>query len=88
MGIYLYLSNILYDMHINEASSSLASPDYKNFLRLHVHSKGVTVYPVGIRTVPRKWAQQQQADKTWTFTGGKIEPFLIEPPIHILNENL
>jgi hypothetical protein len=89
MGTYLYFTNLLFGMHINEASSSLASPDYKNFLRLHVHPKGVTVYPVGIKQVPRKWQQQyNEKEENYSFTGGSIEAFLIEKPIHILNDQL
>ncbi|WP_170970966.1 metallophosphoesterase [Ilyomonas limi] len=89
MGVYLYVSNLLFNMHINEASSSLASPDYKNFLRLHVHKDGVTVYPVGIKKVPRKWQQHYNKDKdTYSFTGAVVESALIEEPIHILNNQL
>jgi hypothetical protein len=88
MGTYLYLSNRLFNMHINEASSSLASPNYKNFLRLRVHERGVTIYPVGIRKVPKDWQQRTVKKDTYSFTGNSVESFLIEKPIEILNDKL
>ncbi len=89
MGCYLFFSNVKFDMHINEASSSLASPDYKNFLRLHVTEDMITIYPIGIKNVPRNWKQKHNSKTdTYSFTEGKIEPFLIEEPIHILRSKL
>jgi hypothetical protein len=90
-GVYLYCSNRFLDMHVNEASSSLACEDYKNFLRLHIHKDGLTIYPVGLRKVPRKWTTEQTGDgpSHIRFSGDEEpQPFLIEPPIHILNDKL
>ncbi len=89
MGAYLFLSNRLFNMHINEASSSLASPNYKNFLRLHVHNNGISIYPIGIKKVPTNWqTNYNEKDDTYTFTGDEIEASLIEKPIQILNDQL
>jgi hypothetical protein len=89
MGAYLYISNRLFNMHINEASSSLACPNYKNFLRLHIHANGVTIYPVGIRKVPAKWqTHYNEQEDIYSFKGDPIETFLIEKPIQILNDQL
>jgi len=89
MGIYLFLSNRLFDMHINEASSSLASPDYKNFLRLHIHKDGVTIYAVGIKKVPSNWqTNYNEKEGRFIFKGNTVETFLIEKPIQILNDQL
>jgi len=89
MGTYLYFSNRLFSMHINEASSSLACPNYKNFLRLHVHTSGVTIYPVGIRKVPTKWqTRYNEKEDIYSFKGSSVETFLIEKPIQILNDQL
>jgi hypothetical protein len=56
MGIYLLLSLNFFGRHGNEAFSSLAVEDWKNFLRLHINENGdLTIYPIGIRRVPRKW---------------------------------
>jgi hypothetical protein len=69
-GIYLITANMLYKVHDNEAFSSFRCQDYKNFLRLHITSDKITIYPVGIKHVPRQW--QDTADKT-------SSPSLFEP---------
>ncbi len=83
MGIYLFLSNLFLGMHINEASSSLASPDYKNFLRIHIHEKGITIYPIGITKVQKKWKQQGEGDSI-SFEGDYFKSTLIEKPIELI----
>ncbi len=89
MGAYLYISNRLLGMHINEASSSLASPNYKNFLRLHIHADGVTIFPVGIKKTPKKWKQHyHEAEDRFSFTGNEINTELLEKPIYIHNDQL
>ena len=56
MGIYLLVSINVFGRHSEEAFSSLAIEDWKNFLRLRIDAHGnLTLYPVGIRRVPRKW---------------------------------
>ena len=72
--------------HANEAFSALAIPDWKSFLRLKIDENGgLTIFPIGIRRVPRKWKASEQ-------TGGSIfvpddpkatAPELIEDPIVI-----
>lgn len=84
MGIYLYITNLFFDMHIDEASSSLACRHYKNFLRIKVHSNGVTIYPIGIENVPEKWrVRYNEKIDAYSFSGKKVESFLIENPIEI-----
>ncbi|MFN8276231.1 MAG: hypothetical protein U0T84_02000 [Chitinophagales bacterium] len=84
MGAYLYLSNLLFGMHINEASSALACADYKNFLRLHIQDGVLTVYPVGIAQVPKQWKQEADQQGSYTFTPTTVPHyFLIEPPVQI-----
>jgi hypothetical protein len=86
MGAYLLLSMNLFGRHGNEAFSSLGIEDWKNFVRLHINEDGdLTIYPVGIRRVPRKWRQRTGS------SGPELEPHpddrratkaeLIEPPI-------
>jgi hypothetical protein len=56
MGIYLLVSINVFGHHSNEAFSSLAIEDWKNFVRMKIDPQGnLTLYPVGIRRVPRKW---------------------------------
>ena len=86
MGLYLVVSLNFFGRHGNEAFSSLAVEDWKNFIRLHINERGdLTIYPIGIRRVPRKWRKRAAA------TGPELEPDpddrrataaeLIEPPI-------
>ncbi len=56
VGIYLLISINVFSRHDNEAFSSLAIQDYKQFLRMKIDEDGtLTIYPVGIRRVPRRW---------------------------------
>lgn len=56
-GVYLYLALNHSDLklHANGAFASLRIEDYKNFLRIKVTPQGLTVYPIGIRSVPKAW---------------------------------
>ena len=56
-GLYLYfaLNCSKLRLHANGAFASLRIEDYKNFLRLRITEDGITVYPIGIREVPKKW---------------------------------
>lgn len=85
MGIYLFISLNGFRRHANEAFSALAIPDWKSFLRMKIDQNGLTIYPIGIRRVPRKWKPNDQK-------GGSIflpddpkatAPELIDGPIHI-----
>jgi len=55
MGVYLVISLNFFKRHSNEAFSALACPDWKNFLRLRINANGLTIFPIGIRKVARKW---------------------------------
>lgn len=89
MGIYLLLTMNSFGWNANEAFAALAIPDYKNFLRLKISSNGdLTVYPVGIKRVPRKWISPADT----TTSSGQLFipddakatfPELIEQPIII-----
>lgn len=60
LGIYLFLSLNVFGRHSNEAFSSLAIQDWKNFLRIKIEPTGeVTIYPIGVRKVPRKWKMKE-----------------------------
>jgi Calcineurin-like phosphoesterase len=87
LGLYLLLSLNVFGRHGNEAFSALRIQDWKSFLRLHIDSAGrLTIYPIGIRRVPRRWratsdpggldtSEVAPDDPRWT------PPVLIEPPI-------
>lgn len=85
MGLYLLISMNVFGRHSNEAFSSLAIQDWKNFLRMHIDKNGnLTIYPIGIKRVPRRWEPRGEGE-----TGPELiskdhratEPELIEPPI-------
>jgi hypothetical protein len=86
MGLYLLVSLNIFGRHGNEAFSSLGIEDWKNSLRLQIDENGnLTIYPIGIRRVPRKWKCRE------TGTGPELvphdtkatEPELIEEPIFL-----
>lgn len=88
MGLYLLISMNFFGRHSNEAFSSLAIQDWKNFLRLHIDPNGnLTIYPIGLKRAPRRWKPRCEGE-----TGPELilndphapGPELIEPPI-ILN---
>ena len=85
MGAYLLLSLNIFGQHANEAFSALRIEDYKNFLRLHLDERGqLTIYPIGIEKVPRRWASSHQGGGSrYVPFDGKIECHLIENPIEI-----
>jgi len=87
MGVYLLVSLNVFGRHGNEAFSSLRIQDYKNFLRMHFHDGGLTIYPMGLRKVPREWAQGspiRPGEALFKPVDRQLEPELIEAePIHI-----
>ena len=72
MGLYSLVSPTIFGRHA--------------FVRLQLNEKGtLTIFPVGIEKVPRKW-QKVDADKgdpRFRPIDREIEPCLIEGPIHV-----
>jgi len=94
MGLYLWISNRLLGAHTNEVFSCQAIPDYKHFLRFHLTKDGLTIYPIGVKKVPRSWVlwMDQNAGNTaepgteWIVPkheGSANRPFLIEDPVEV-----
>ena len=86
MGVYLYICNRFLNIHLDEASTSLGEEDFKNFLRMHVGPHGIKVYPIGIRTVMKKWKAEGSGEKIHFTTQEEIKipvHHLIEDPITI-----
>jgi hypothetical protein len=85
MGLYLLVSLNIFGHHSNEAFSSLAIQDWKNFLRLYIDPHGdLTIYPIGIRRVPRRWKARHSGEAGPELVPDDpraTEPELIEPPI-------
>jgi hypothetical protein len=87
MGLYLFISLRFFRRHSNEAFSALHIPDYKNFVRMYIdHTGRLTIYPIGLRRVPRSWANQGSNAQEPVYVPDseyKIDCELIEPPIMI-----
>jgi hypothetical protein len=85
MGIYLLVSLNVFKRHSNEAFSSLRIEDWKNFLRMRINERGdLTIFPVGIRRVPRRWkerAPDQRGPKFVSDDPAATAPELIEVPV-------
>ena len=86
ISAYLWVTNLL-GFHGNEAYAPLHYPNYKNFLRFHIGDDGdLTVYPVGIDKVTKKWQSSPDAasDAPWLApVGDEAELRLIEAPIRL-----
>lgn len=54
-GVYLFLTFWLLNCHATEAFSAFRYEGYKNFLRMHITDEEITVYPIGIPKVCRRW---------------------------------
>jgi hypothetical protein len=88
-GLYLLISLNGFGAHPNEAFSSMAIPDWKNFLRMKIDRDGrLWLYPVGIRRVPRAWKPGATVrEPEWVSADAKATPpMLIEPPIIVGGE--
>ena len=87
LGLYLLISLNVFGRHTNEAFSSLAIADWKNFLRMKIAVDGsLTIYPIGIRRVATKWAERPSPGQGLRFTPSDpaaTGPELIERPIVI-----
>ncbi|WP_224366108.1 metallophosphoesterase [Hyalangium versicolor] len=88
MGLYLLISLNVFSAHPNEAFSSLAIPDWKNFIRMRIAPDGrLWIYPIGLRRVPRAWKPGETArDPEWVADPKDTRatpPSLIEPPLVI-----
>jgi uncharacterized membrane protein YhaH (DUF805 family) len=86
MSGYLWVTNCL-GFHGNEGYAPLHHQDLKHFLRLHIGADGaLTVYPIGIDRVGRKWQLRPDAPASAPWfapSGPEPAPHLIEEPIKI-----
>lgn len=89
MGFYLTLTNLLFGVHDNELFSALRVKDYKNFLRMKIADGKLTIYPIAVWRMPRKWRYQSKVrGVTSWFEPTDVPEFktkarLIEEPIVI-----
>lgn len=87
MGLYLLVAHVVFGRHANEAFSAQHNPDYKSFVRMRIDGNGgLTLFPVGVERVPRKWALRPDAspDSPWFEpVDDAIRPQLLEEPIAV-----
>jgi hypothetical protein len=84
MAAYLVVSLNVFGRHDNAAFSSLAIPDWKNFVRLHIDEHGALwIYPVGIDRVPRRWKPAATGPCFESDDPRSTPPRLIETPIAV-----
>jgi hypothetical protein len=91
MAVYLVAANRLLGLHANEVFVTQAIQDFKCFLRMKLAADGsLTIFPIGLRRVPRKWTFKGQAapNEPWFEPDGSWTPAeLIDDPIHIGGAN-
>ncbi|KAH7429398.1 hypothetical protein KP509_09G046200 [Ceratopteris richardii] len=69
-GCYLYICINWFNLHFDEAFSSLRISNYKSFTRFHVNKAGnLEVYTIAVDKVPREWVldpqwEEEQLSKT------------------------
>jgi hypothetical protein len=85
LGVFLLISlNIFHCLQV-AGFTALKIEDWKNFLRLKIDRNGeLTIYPVGLRRVPRKWRRRPAGASGPELVPGDdlaTPPALIEPPI-------
>lgn len=80
-GVYLYLAlnHSELKLHANGAFASLRIEDYKNFLRIKVTPQGLTVYPIGIRSVPKAWELRLKGTSKGQRPSGSLPTSLFVP---------
>jgi hypothetical protein len=84
---YLLLTSLLIGTNANDSFSGLRLKNYKNFLRLRIKDGKLTVFPVGVKKVPKRsnWRPRLQGDVGSEVVPSKpIAAALIEDPIEIV----
>jgi hypothetical protein len=89
-ALYLTICS-LFSLHSDQAFASMGIPDFKNFLRLKIEPSKLTIYPIGLRSTPRRWSWRYAKKDRRGWSPGDPEivparplrPMLIEGPIEI-----
>ncbi|CAM3768224.1 preprotein translocase subunit YajC [Paracidovorax anthurii] len=81
-GIWMVLANALWGLHGEEVLSSQCIADHKCFLRMHFTPAGLTIYPLKLDKVCRRWSmghgvqQLARVKRTWRLrvAAGAVGP--------------
>lgn len=90
-GIYLFLGNRVFMTHLDNGFSACRIAGYKNFLRMRITRDELTIYPIGLRRVPKSrfgWRPATPEDAAKGSLAAYVareplEPRIIEGPIVI-----
>lgn len=89
-GIYLVYASHKHGRHYNDAFSALRINGYKNFLRMRLEDDILTIYPIGLISVPAReeWrinerARNNDQNEPRVVPAHGLDPILIEGPIVI-----
>jgi hypothetical protein len=85
VAAYLLISSVR-GAHLNEVFAAQSIEDHKGFARLHIGPHGVTVYPVGVEKVCRRWNAGPGAEapgEPLLVPGDPIAPVLVEAPFTV-----
>ncbi|MGH0256293.1 metallophosphoesterase [Sinorhizobium meliloti] len=88
-GIYFVVTSKWLNIHGEEAFGALRIGDYRNFLRMKLSAEALTIFPVGLASVPSRDGWRINPSAKSGLPASRIEPvesfepFLIEPPIVI-----
>ncbi len=86
-GAYLWGTCRFFNMHTNDGFSAMQIEGYKNFVRLRIKGDELTLYPIGMETVPGSEDWQANPDASDNSTAPKLvpkvpmTPKLIEGPV-------
>uniref|UniRef100_UPI003561E566 hypothetical protein n=1 Tax=Fodinibius sp. TaxID=1872440 RepID=UPI003561E566 len=85
MAMYLLVAILLLKTHDTEAFSSFRGEDYKNFIRIKISPKELTIYPVKIPAACRNWQYNAgvEGEQPWYSPEVDLKYDLIEDPIVI-----
>jgi hypothetical protein len=84
-GFWLLMTNRLFHWHQEEVFSSQGIADYKSILRMRLDEAGLTIYPLKIRQVCRKWKlgpgieQLRRVGRAWRLRASPGRAARFEP---------
>lgn len=74
LGLYFLITSFLFGLHPNDAFSGLRIKGYKHFLRMRLKGDELTVYPIGLKDIPKRQDWQENPN---AITGNQNEPSVI-----------
>ena len=88
-GLYLSATCRLFGIHTNDGFSAMQIANYKNFLRIRITKDNITVFPIGLETVPdlEDWEKNPNPSEKVSpqayIPKNPLKPHLIETPVVI-----